>query len=290
MNTTSEFALSGEELEHWERAGFVGPFSAWTPIEIDWFLPKIQAAYQRPSAVFGFNTNRDRHLDSQAICTVGTNPAIVERCRELYGPNLLLWRTNLFHKPPGGNPVGAHQGLGFPGIVNSIPSITPPVNISAWVALTDCTIESGCVQLFPGTHKKTYEKMHRTLGSFGRGIEFLGLEDIDPVYMEMRRGQFFLFNEAVIHRSDVNHSKVNRTGIVFRFTPTSTKVYDENPIDCRGMPLKRWHTILVCGENTYSHNRLGEAPDHDDYSSGPIRKLIGAFRERYYRRFHGMQG
>ena len=290
MKSDSPFKLSKEELEHWESTGFVGPFTAWTPEEMDAFRPRIHAAYERPSDVFGFSTTRDRHLDSLAIWTVGTHPAVLERCIQIHGPDQLLWRSNLFHKPPGGHEIGAHQGLGFPGIAKAMPSISPGTNITAWMALTDCTLENGCVQLFPGTQHKVYEmKPIEDRGVFGRGIALHGLEDIEPVSMDIRRGQFFLFNESVVHRSSVNRSNVDRTGIGFRFTPTSTRVYDDSPIDCRGMPLKRWHTIVVCGENTYTHNRIGEAPVSDEYPRKPFQRILGALRERYYRRFHGMQ-
>ena len=291
MANDTEHALSKEELKHWEQTGFIGPYTAWSPSEIDSLLPTIRAAYERPSAVFGFRTIRDRHLDSQAIFSVGTHPAIIERCAELYGPDLILWRSNLFRKRPGGYEIGPHQGTNFPGIVKPIPAIVPAVNITAWVALSDCSIENGCVQFFPGTHHKIYEtKLSTSRGFFGRGIELVGLEDIEPVYMEIKRGQFFLFQETVVHCSDVNHSDSDRTGIGFRFTPTSTKVYDDNPIDSRGMPLKRWHTILVSGKNNYGHNRIGGAPQHDDYPNGPIQNLISTIRRRYYKRVHGMQG
>ena len=290
MSNDSDYALSKEELEHWDKHGFIGPFTAWSPAEIKQFLPTVLAAYKRPSAVFGFPTSRDRHLDSKAIWTIGTHPAIINRCVEVFGPNLLLWRSNLIHKAPGDVVIEPHQGLDFPGIPRPVPAISPPVNITAWMALTRSTIENGCVQLFPGTDHKVFEiRPSSGDGVFGRKVELVGFDKSNPIYMEVQPGQFFLFRESVVHASDSNHSQTDRIGIAYRFTPTSTKIYDDGPIDCRGMPQKRWHSILVSGENRYRHNRLGEAPQHDNYPSSRLRNLIGTLRQQYYKRIHGMR-
>jgi len=282
------YSLTPEELQRWETKGYLGPYTAWSRDEMEQLMRRIRAVYAHPSAAFGFYTTRDRHLDSHALCMAGTHPAIVERCAALYGPDLLLWRSQFFHKPPGGDEILYHQDLGFPGWKHRIPALEPCTNVAAWLACTTASKANGCVKLLPGTHLQPMEERPTDgSGPFGRDTELVGLERFEPVYMELEPGQFFLFNESVVHGSDANRSDTDRTGVVFRFTPTSTRIYSGRQFDDSGMPVKAWHAILVHGRDDEGHNRLGPAPSGENLP-GRVGRLIGRVRRRYYRLVHGM--
>ena len=285
--------LSPDELEFWEVNGYVGPFTAWTPEEVERMRPAISATYQRPTPVYGYRTNRDRHLDCLTIFKLATHPAIIERCAALMGPDLLVWRANLFHKNPGGPETMWHQGWDFAGPRN-VPALDPPVNATAWIAITDSDKSNACLQVLPGSHlggKAQYETVEYGAGVFGSNLQLKGVDFSGAVHMEVKAGQFFLFNERTFHGADANNSDRHRIGIGVRFTPTSTKIYTNQKVCGQGFHLKNWHAVLVRGEDRYGHNRLGPAPDRDEYPLGLMQKLAGKIRRRwqYYVYDHGRQ-
>lgn len=285
----ADITLSPAERAHWEEQGFVGPFRAWSPTEAERLRRGILATDRRISRVYGFPASRDRHLDSRVVFEAGTHAAIVERVAALLGDDVLLWRSNLFHKPPGAEEILWHQGRDFPGMKTLEPAIDPAVSVTAWVALSPAVRENGCMRVLPGSHRRWYEPVPSEDGGiFGRGLRLEGLPDVEPAYLELEPGQFFLFNQSTVHGSDANTADFDRTGVAFRFTPTSTRIYAGREIDGSGMPLARWHAVLVHGSDTHGHNRLGPPPAGDDPPDGLLRQVTGRLRRRYYQLVHGL--
>jgi chlorinating enzyme len=80
------------------------------------------------------------------------------------------------------------------------------------------------------------------------------------VHMEVKPGQFFLFTSRCMHGSNPNSTKDSvRFGWATRFVPTHVKVYDgQDSFHHFGeeLPLARYSTVLVAGEDRYKHNRV----------------------------------
>ena len=244
-NQPSGISLTPEELEAWHRDGYLGPYTAFAPEEMERIRPILYRAMHNPSRVYGFKTLRDHHLDCRSCFEVCSHPAIVDRIASIYGPDLLLWRSNFFHKTPGGGPVDWHFGGWFPGHRN-LPAIQPAENVTCWFALTPATKANGCMKVIPGSHKQTFT--HKKAEVEGKGLfskVLDGLDTSEAIYIELEPGQFFFFNEQLVHSSEANDSDTDRSGIAIRITPTSTKVYPNQTVDGQGMHLKNWHAILV---------------------------------------------
>ena len=91
-------ALSSGEMARFRRDGYLGPFALCTPREMAALRPAIERVLESDPP--RGNRSHNRHLDSRAVYDLATHPAIVERMAALYGPDLLLWRTNFFVKKP----------------------------------------------------------------------------------------------------------------------------------------------------------------------------------------------
>lgn len=284
----SSVIVTDEDRKCWDERGYMGPFTAWTPDEMAAMRPRILASYERVSSTYGFRAARDRHLECRTVYEAGTHPAIIERCAAVMGPDLLMWRTNWFPKWAGGPETMFHQGWDFAGPRN-VPALDPPKNVTAWLAITDSDRENGCLQLIAGSHldgRAKYDHVPKGSGIFGSDLK-LDCDMSKAVHMEVKAGQFFLFNERTLHGADPNTSDRPRIGIGFRVTPTSTRIYPNQGVCGQGLQLKKWHAILVRGEDTFGYNKIGQPPELDEYPLGPLQKIAGNLRGKWQRRVYG---
>ena len=192
------------------------------------------------------NRAHNRHLDSRAVYDLATDPAIVQRMAGLYGPDLLLWRTNFFVKNRGSKAIPWHQDFNYW-------PLEPPVIISAWIAVDPSTRQNGNLQVIPGSHRSIVPHIEAT-----PDVQFEEMADAgyyDPrnlTDLEMQSGEFILFNERTLHHSEANHSDLRRIGLAVRAIIPIVKVlqYDSDV-----------HTLQVIrGTDPMGFNRLGPAP------------------------------
>jgi chlorinating enzyme len=276
--------LTPEQLARFARDGLLGPFTALRPEDMTPHVASVARALREPSPVYGFRTARDHHLASRTLFALCSHPAIVACVAALLGPDVLLWRSTIFRKPPGGARVIWHQEHAFRGH-RGTPALDPPRNITAWLAFTESRRENGCVQIFPASHHALLVRrpVARGTGIFGHDYVFENLPEGEPVAMETEPGQFFVFNERVVHGSEPNRSETERSGISIRFTATSTRIHQGMRIDGQGLPLRRWHAILVSGHDRYGHNKLGPPPEREPRTRGALRATLGALEHRWLR-------
>lgn len=257
--------LTPEEIAFFEENGFVGPF--------DLSAPELVAAARRAvdeellvreSPIYGGRSGRDWHLVSRPVYDLCTHEAIVERVAGVLGPDILLWRSQMFYKKPGDGVTAWHQDYNFPGPFK-VPAIDPAVTVTAWIALDAATVENGCVELVAGSHKDgrlETVKSDEGEGIFGRNyrLEREVSEGDVVAKMTLEPGQFVLFSNLTVHGSGPNESDMTRLGIGVRFTSADVRVYPGQEIDGQGMSLENFGCVLVRGEDRYGHNRMRTPP------------------------------
>src|SRR5262249_57420913 len=73
-------------------------------------------------------------------------PAILDAVGDVIGPDILVWSSSFFIKEPrDGAYVSWHQDATYWGL-------SEPDVVTAWIALTPSTVESGAMRMVPGTH------------------------------------------------------------------------------------------------------------------------------------------
>jgi ectoine hydroxylase-related dioxygenase (phytanoyl-CoA dioxygenase family) len=86
------------------------------------------------------------HLVTTWMADIVRTPDILDAVECLLGPDLLCWTSTLFVKPPDGKSfVSWHQDGNYWGLSN-------PEIVSAWLALSPSTVESGCMRMVPASH------------------------------------------------------------------------------------------------------------------------------------------
>jgi non-heme Fe2+,alpha-ketoglutarate-dependent halogenase len=296
-----DFSLTPQELEQFHRDGYIGPFDVYSEEEMKRNLnalrPKLlstsTAIYRQDKAISGVTNlaNYDRHLDIDFLGRHITRAQIVDRLVSVLGPNVLCWRTEFFPKYPGDEGTDWHQADNFSNVSGSKhPQIVWPEDsqfggtITAWTAFTDASIEMGCLQFIPGSHRTMNYDESKTMeynadninkvykGGTPRG--FFGYDyrqlQKDPNWspdesqarsIVMRRGQCVLFWSTLMHASHPHLGLTNtmRLGFAARYLPTSVRVYPySSTLDEFGgqAALDKFGCVLVSGEDEFNHNRF----------------------------------
>ncbi len=261
--TGDEYRLTEEEIEGFYRQGFLEPIQVWPEEMMEAFGDQLMAHLESPSQTYGFPTRRDRHLDGGFFLQMMTHPAIVERVAQLLGPDLKLWRSYVFHKPPGGKRVTWHQESSYMYENKFVHPIVLPVDpqslfqLTVWVAVTETTLANGCLQVVPGTHRS----IHNLRLGGGEGYESAAFQldfQVDSATvrpLEMRPGQAIILSERVIHGSEVNTTRAPRTAFNFRFVRGDATVHPHVQRNHYAAQLKqtfdmsRWREVVIRGEN-----------------------------------------
>ena len=246
--------LIPEQIEQfWER-GYLGPLIAFTPDEM---AQICQVIYERVLPPFTYEAQQRptkfRHLDSRTIYELCATPAIIGPMASLLGPDLILWHSTLFEKPPA-HPTEPeaypwhqdayfwHEGMN--------------TTLSAWLAITPATLENGCVEIIPGTHTREIpwiqdDDPRYSKRFWSRAADPAYFNEADKVPLILAPGQFFLFNERTLHRSNPNYTREPRLGLSIRVAVPSVKIHEEAPC------------LLVSGQDHFGINRYAQPPVDD---------------------------
>lgn len=302
VTTHDGLGLTADELELFHRDGFIGPFDLYEPEEMEQNLralrPKLlntrRAIYgqgARTAAGVTNLANYDRHIDVDFLAAHVARPEIVHKLVSILGPDVLCWRTEFFPKYPGDEGTDWHQADNFSNVAGSKhPQIVWPQDaefggtITVWSAFTDATVEMGCLQFIPGSHKsmnydesKVMEYDADRIGQVQKGDVrrgFFGYDyrqlQKDPNWspdesnaqsMVMRQGQFIIFWSTLMHASHPHAGLTDamRLGYAARYLPTQVRVYPySDTLQEFGAEasLEKHGCVLVAGEDGYGHNRF----------------------------------
>jgi non-heme Fe2+,alpha-ketoglutarate-dependent halogenase len=297
--TEKRFYFTQEDLAKFHELGYAGPFTLYEPEEMkaQWrktrlgLLDRTNAVYQTDAAISG-NTNisnYDRHLDNKFLAEHICKNEIVDRVSSILGPDVLCWRTEFFPKLPGDEGTDWHQADTFAN-ASGTPQIVWPEDtefggtITVWTAFTEASIDNGCLQFIPGTHRTMFydetKRMHYSHGKINAeekdGIRrgFFGYDyrqlQIDPdwkpnekdaISLVMQPGQFVIFWSTLMHASHPHSGKSNdmRMGFASRYVPSTVHVYPDTDIveEYGGsVSLEKYGSVVVAGKNHYEQNRI----------------------------------
>jgi ectoine hydroxylase-related dioxygenase (phytanoyl-CoA dioxygenase family) len=244
------FRLTRDEVNHFHEQGFLGPFALCTPDEMTGIRERIERETLTTDGPNPRTRVQCRHLDQRFLYDIAAHPAIVDRAESLLGPDLVLWATYFFIKEPGGKEIPWHQDFNYW-------PLEPVVNLSAWLAIDPVTVENSCVNIIPGSHKKIVPHLPSRDGmAFGEEADPAQVDASKAVPMELKPGEFFLFNERTLHQSERNRSQMRRMGMTMRITVPFVKITHDTP------PLFPGHAnVMLRGQDRMGFNRIAPPPD-----------------------------
>lgn len=295
------FSLSEDELQKFYTDGYIGPFDLYEAEEMAKNLQALKpqlldtrnAIYDADKAVSGGTnlSSYDRHLDIDFLADHITRPEIVDRVSSILGRDTLCWRSEFFPKYPGDEGTDWHQADNFSNVAGSKhPQIVWPEDaefggtITVWSAFTDASIDMGCLQFIPGSHKSmNYDESKEMTydadainqvdkGGVKRG--FFGYDyrqlQVDPDWepdeanaksIVMKQGQFVIFWSTLMHASHPHAGKSQdmRLGFAGRYLPNSVKVYPfSNSLEEFGgeVSLDKFGCVQTSGKDEFGFNKF----------------------------------
>ena len=260
--------LSAENVEFYHDHGYFAPVRALSSRE----AAHARNALEQHEAEHGKLSGQLRHKSHLLFTWLDDmvrHPAILDAVEDILGPNLLVWGSSFFIKDAR-NPgfVSWHQDSTYWGL-------DPADIVTAWVALSDSTVENGAMRVMPDTH--TMEQApHRDTFAEGnllsRGQEIEVDVDASKAHtLVLQAGEMSLHHVRLIHGSDPNPSDHRRIGFAIRYLPTYV----------RQVVGSHDSATLVRGVDEFHNFHPEQRPDRDFSPSARAfhAKITGAHQE-----------
>lgn len=232
--------LSAAAVEAYRREGFYAPVRVMSADQARVYRQSLETHEAQLGQPLQGNLRHKVHLLFTWADALVHHPAVLDAIEDAIGPDILCWTTNFFIKEahsPGF--VSWHQDSTYWGL-------DPDEVITAWIALSDVTEESGYMQVIPGSHKVDQlphvDTFHKD-NLLSRGQEIaVEVDKSKAVGLSLQPGEMSLHHIKLVHGSDANRSNDRRIGLAIRYIPTyvrQTKVRDS--------------AMLVRGTDKYHH-------------------------------------
>jgi ectoine hydroxylase-related dioxygenase (phytanoyl-CoA dioxygenase family) len=237
--------LSSAQLERYHRDGILFPIPVLAPDEDGRFREAFYDLEARLGGKPSAQQLSQSHLHFRWAWDLATHPRVLDAVEDVLGPNILIWTVSIFPKHPRDPAyISWHQDGTYWGLTST--RVT-----TAWIALTDSTVENGCMRVVAGSqtnpilpHKETWAK--ENLLSRGQEIQ-VDVREGDATDVVLRAGEMSLHHVNIIHGSNPNRSNGRRVGFAIRFITPDVAQLGERPLavlargrdDCHHFDLLR---------------------------------------------------
>ena len=170
---------------------------------------------------------------SEAFHDLLWNPAFVTPAAQLLGGPVRFWHDQLFCKPPRhGGVVAWHQDYSY------WTRTQPMAHLTCWIALDDATVENGCLQYVPGSHRWSLLPITGLAGGMEAINSVLTEEQrsqFRPVAIELSKGEASFHHPLMVHGSSENKSTRPRRGAVLNVVRDGVRSATDEPL-LQGVP------------------------------------------------------
>ena len=203
-------------VTRYRRDGYLFPLTAMSTDEAASYQQQLAAfeAANPTGQPFQTVVKAKAHLVSLTLLEIVRRKQILDAVEAVLGPNILCWSTGLFLKEAGDPAfVSWHQDATYWGL-------EPHDVVTAWLALSPATIESGAMRFLPGSHYGSLRSHTDTFAEhnlLSRGQTIVDIDETDAVDAELQPGQFSLHHVRLAHASGPNQSNDRRIGVAIRY-------------------------------------------------------------------------
>ena len=253
--------LTEEQVEQYRRDGYVSPVRVMSTEEaaaIRHRMEAFEAAQGRP--LHGLQTSKCGLLFPW-IYDIVSRAAVLDAVEDLIGPDILMYQNGAWFKNPGSDTyVSWHQDATYYGM-------DPLDLVTCWVALSPTTLETGCMQVLPGSHLHGQLPVEYTevtpdnLLASGQNT-LIDRDAYTIVPMELQPGEMSMHHVCLVHSSRPNRGQDRRMGFSIAYMGPHVRQTTE---------LKA-SAMLMRGADKYGYYPLDEVPPVSEYDPATIER------------------
>ena len=252
---SSAHELTQEQSDRYWQDGFLFPLSVFSEDEAAEFraeLEQIEKDWLEAELPLPLNTYKrvNAHLVIPLAARIAQDKRILDAVEGVLGPDIMIWSAEFFIKEPRTqHTVGMHQDLTYWGMGET------PDQVTAWIALSPATVQSGCMDFVRGSHKNPilpHTDTYSETNLLSRGQEVaVDVSDDDKTHIELKPGQMSLHHGLTIHGSGPNASNDRRIGLAIRYLSPGAQQ----------LVADRDYAMLARGSDAHSNFVPVHAPD-----------------------------
>jgi ectoine hydroxylase-related dioxygenase (phytanoyl-CoA dioxygenase family) len=196
-------------------------------------LPEQQGLGERPNPEDVVSKVFRLHRDP-VFRPFADDPAITALAAELLGTDDVdCFLSQFIFKNPGAWGQPWHQDSYY------FPFDPDDPVVGVWVAVTDATLENGCLHVLPGSHREPihdHEPDRRPKANYGY-VEIVDHDMTASTPVLMTAGDVLVFHSHLMHRSTDNESDGIRAAMVYHFGRAGTR---DRTMELRGYTVNDW--------------------------------------------------
>jgi ectoine hydroxylase-related dioxygenase (phytanoyl-CoA dioxygenase family) len=211
----AEYRLSDEQLEFYEREGYVAGVRLLTDEQVDRLRAELQELTNpsHPGNKLFYEYHSNESVDTSRVLfhALGAwrimpgfhdilwNPRFTVPASQLLGGAVRFWHDQLFCKPAQhGGVVAWHQDYSY------WTRTQPMAHLTCWIGLDDATADNGCLQYIPGSHHWPLLPVTGLAGD---------MHAIQTV-LELKKGECSFHHPLMVHGSYENRTDRQRRATV----------------------------------------------------------------------------
>jgi non-heme Fe2+,alpha-ketoglutarate-dependent halogenase len=240
-------ALTPDQFTRYQEDGGMAPVKAFPPDEAESYRAQLESFERQVGIPLMKYPARPTiwsksHLLFTWIDSIVRHPAILDVVEDLTGPNIRVFHNNVFIKEPHSPEfITWHQDGAYNGV-------SPPEVLTIWVALSEASVEMGCMKMLKGSHQHGLRvhvdrKADHNLLSRGQQIDIL--EKAPIIDLALMPGEMSVHHSYAVHSSEPNRSDQRRIGVMTTYVPTHCRYIGTGPAKMRA--------ALVRGEDAYGN-------------------------------------
>lgn len=209
--------LTPEQVEGYGRDGFVFPIDVLSAEEVRTFRGELEAWEQGRGAPIDFPEKSKSYLLFDWADQLVHHPKVLNAVQDLIGPDILVYHSTLFLKEAH-TPAYVRWHQDSPYFY-----LEPHEHVTAWVALSDASVEAGCMRVLPGSHRWgifEHDDKPAPMNMIKRGQGISDRFDHETgTFMPVKPGQISLHHTDLVHASGSNDSDDRRIGYAISYIP-----------------------------------------------------------------------
>lgn len=213
--------LTDQQVQGYDSDGFVTPVDVLTQEEVHTFRGDLERWERERGAPIDFPEKSKSYLLFDWADRLVHHTKILDAVEDLIGPDILVYHSTLFLKEAHTQAyVRWHQDSPYF-------YLDPHLHVTAWVALSDASVQAGCMRVLPGSHRCgafAHDDKPDPNNMIRRGQGISDRFDHETgTFMPLQAGQMSLHHTDLVHASGSNDSSDRRLGYAISYIPAHVR-------------------------------------------------------------------